>query len=183
MYLDDLDDEVVMMDKVRNNANCETYCCWTLGTTTVLALRVVIVYKSIQWFACTFSTEIFRAPWWAWTIPQHWSWTSHRCLQVVVWKEGSVSLPSSYGPQLPYNSRYINQMNHNTASTDLCLWKLATSVDVSVGEVWFQTDSNSVWTKPKPSFRFPVWEILAQTKRFGFRFQPFQFSQMVSNSV
>ena len=53
----------------------------------------------------------------------------------------------------------------------------------SVGEVWFQTDSNSVWTKPKPSFWFPVWEILAQTKRFGFRFQPFQFSQMVSNSV
>ena len=27
MDLDDSDDEVVMMDKVRNNANCETYCC------------------------------------------------------------------------------------------------------------------------------------------------------------
>ena len=27
MDLDDSDDEVVMMDKVQNNANCETYCC------------------------------------------------------------------------------------------------------------------------------------------------------------
>ena len=46
----------------------------------------------------------------------------------------------------------------------------------SVGEVWFETDLNSVWTKPKLSFRFPVWEIFAQIKWFGFRFRPSQIS-------
>ena len=58
-------------------------------------------------------------------------------------------------------------------------------VQSSVGEVWFETDSNLVWTKPKPSSWFPVWEIFAKLnglvsgfgllkflKRFQIRFKP-----------
>ena len=45
----------------------------------------------------------------------------------------------------------------------------------SVGEVWFQTDSNSVWTKPKPSFRFPVsaFSIFSNGFKLGLNRKPF----------
>ena len=40
----------------------------------------------------------------------------------------------------------------------------------SVGEVWFQTDSNSVWNQTKPIKTVRFGHILAQTEPFGFRF-------------
>ena len=49
-------------------------------------------------------------------------------------------------------------------------WHARSAVSSSVGEVWFQTNVNLVWTEPKLEVSVLVWRFLPETEPFSFWF-------------
>lgn len=93
----------------------KTYCYWLF--------LVFIICQYIWQSTRTFGPLIFRAPRWAWSILKFWSWAGHGRLPLVVWKEGRIPSPLSYGAQLSHYSRQVLQW-------PLIVW-LLTSVETS----------------------------------------------------
>ena len=139
-----------------------------------------------------FDTTTCRMSGWTFHIPvsqsidrpilENHSTRAHGYCLPLYEKEKNNRMCTTFIPRIPkfrrqFHTHPIESLNQACPATHQ--WMLVFSdheVHHSVGEVWFETDPNSVWTKPKPSFRFPVWEIFAQTEWFGFRFRPSQIS-------
>ena len=100
-------------------------------TTLIWFLALVFaIYKYIQQITCSLNLSNIRATSQTWPLPQHRPRACCQCLQVVVWKERNISMPSSYGIGLPDYSWCVFEILSINCFTDCLSSPIAMSVNV-----------------------------------------------------
>ena len=80
------------------------HCCSRLIYCLVL---IIIVWEYLRQSPRPFRPTKIRPSWWTRSLSQHWSRACNQCPCLMVWEEAHLPLPSSYGPGLLDDSRWL----------------------------------------------------------------------------